>query len=151
MLEQRDLEAIAHLVERMRQMEEKICNKLDKINMQIESLLDNLECREDLLKMVIIFDEEKVEREGKYNLKKMYASINQSFTKAGLKVESDGVYWDNGGEEDLNEFMVLASALSSQDWFVESIKRWDWYQGDLREPENLIKTFELSKRGSDYE
>ena len=97
------------------------------------------------LKMVIEFDEGKINKEGKYDVRKMYASLRKSFEGAGLKTVTDGVFVDNGNEEDLNEFMALATVFSKIDWFTSSIKRWDWYEDDWEEPENLIETFELVK------
>ena len=39
-----------------------------------------------MLKMIIEFDEEKIKKEGKYDLQKMYACLAERFTKKGLKV-----------------------------------------------------------------
>ncbi len=97
------------------------------------------------LKMVIEFDEEKIKKEGRYDLHKLYANLRKSFEGAGLKTVTDGVFVDNGNEEDLNEFMALASVFSKIDWFTSAIKRWDWFQEDMEEAEDLIKTFELTK------
>lgn len=97
------------------------------------------------LKMVIEFDEEKIKKEGRYDLHKLYASLRKSFEGVGLKTVTDGVFVDNGNEEDLNEFMALASVFSKIDWFTSSIKRWDWFQEDMEEAEDLIETFELTE------
>lgn len=97
-----------------------------------------------MLKMVIELDEEKIKKEGKYDLQKMYAHLDENFVKSGLKVEELGVYTDNGNEYDLNEFMALATVLSDVEWFKKYIKTWDWYEEDLTEPENLLKTFEMA-------
>lgn len=98
-----------------------------------------------MLKMVIEFDEEKIKEEGKYDVQKMYAHLDENFVKSGLKVVAQGGYTDSGNEEDLNEFMALATVLSDVEWFIKYVKKWDWYEEDLTEPEDLIKTFELTK------
>lgn len=96
-----------------------------------------------MLKMVIEFDEDKIKREGKYDLQKMYASLYERFTEEGLRVEKNGVYVDGGKESDLMSFMVIATALPGIEWFRKYIKKWDWYEEDWEEPENLIDTFEM--------
>ncbi len=97
-----------------------------------------------MLKMVIEFDEEKVKKEGKYDLQMMYDCLAKRFTDNGLQVVEKGVYVDKGEEEDLISFMVIASVLPRKDWFVRYVKQWLWYE-ESEIPNNLIKTFELVK------
>ncbi len=98
-----------------------------------------------MLKMVIEFDEEKIKDDGKYDLQKMYACLAERFTENGLKVLENGVYIDEGKEKDLMHFMAIATSLPGIEWFKRYIKKWDWYEDDWDEPEDLIETFELMK------
>lgn len=96
-----------------------------------------------MLKMIIEFDEEKIIREGKCDLQKMHACLTERFTKSGLQVKENGIYIDSERDNDLIHFMAIATALSEIEWFKRYIKKWDWYEEDWEEPENLIDTFEL--------
>ena len=100
---------------------------------------------EHTLKMVIEFDEEKIEKEGKYDLQRMYAHLAERFTENGLMVVKNGIYVDGGNEKDLMYFMAIATSLPGIEWFKRYIKKWDWYEDDWEEPEDLIDTFELVK------
>lgn len=105
------------------------------------------------LKMVIEFDEEKIKKEGRYDLHKLYASLRKSFEGVGLKTVTDGVFVDNGNEEDFfigngnsEDFSNFAKAviyLRSQEWFLNIVKRWKLYMEN--ETDDLAKFYKKRK------
>ena len=97
-----------------------------------------------MLKMVIEFDGEKIKQGNPTALNDMYGLLDNAFEKRNLKVCGNGVYTDNGNEEDLFQFMVLAGILSKKEWFVKFIKKWLWYE-ESDVSQDLIKTFEIAR------
>ena len=96
-----------------------------------------------MLKMVVKFDKEKA-KEDAIAVEQLYSKLDKRFAKRNLKVCENGVYVDKGNEEDLMQFMIMASALAGIEWFVKYIKQWFWYE-ESEEPEDLIKVFELAR------
>ena len=76
-----------------------------------------------MMKMLIKFDEQKVEREGKYDLEKMNKVIDKEFLDMGVTKDENGVYV-NG---DFESFGSMIFALKKLDWFVENVSEWLWY------------------------
>lgn len=100
-----------------------------------------------MLEMRIEFDEERLNADN-MSVEEFYSHLDEKFRRRGLNICEKGVYRDNGDEDDLFQFMVLAGACSEFDWFVKYVKRWIWYE-DCDTPEDLIKTFELEKMRHD--
>lgn len=101
-----------------------------------------------MLKMVIKFDDEQIKKDNYSGAREFYDIVNGMFKKRNLDVREDGVYTDNGkedGEEDdLFNFMVLAGVLLHTDWFVKHVEQWLWYE-ESDVPSNLIQKFEIAR------
>lgn len=95
-----------------------------------------------MLKMVIKFDEKKVEENG-FSLPQINAYLNEFVSERNLVCCEEGVYTDNGNEDDDTfSFMVIASVLSKKEW-MKCASEWSWYENsDI--PDDLIKKFELA-------
>lgn len=109
-----------------------------------------------MMKMLIKFDNEKVEREGKYDLEKMNRIIDEEFASMGVTKDKDGLYV-NG---DFGSFGSMIFALQKLDWFMDNIVEWLWYDSDGKpDPEDYsvedLATHYLEERrrerGKNYE
>jgi len=86
-------------------------------------------------------DEEKILREGEYNLEAMYAKIEELATKrAGLTKVSKNHYEFRGEKNAQAHLGILVfNCLLHCDWFTKNVKSWEWlgdsndenYVGDL--------------------
>ena len=76
-----------------------------------------------MMKMLVELDENKILREGKYNLAKMNAFISNAFEKRNMVKDAENWYV-NGNFESCGS---LALILSHKEWFMTNVKRWLWY------------------------
>ena len=82
--------------------------------------------------MKIQMDEEKILREGKINLQKVYAALDRIFAKYSLvkgETEPDGTltYWGTESNKDFGRFCMAANNLEDVNtWFVPNCKKWIW-------------------------
>ncbi|MEG0614124.1 MAG: hypothetical protein RR540_00090 [Oscillospiraceae bacterium] len=96
-----------------------------------------------MLKVEIVMDEEKILAEGKYPLKDVYFTLDKVFFSKKLKKLGEGIYCDNGSEQDFANLWVVIFALQEQEWFADNVKKWLWYNdhgGKIQEvePEDLL-------------
>ncbi|MCL2019628.1 MAG: hypothetical protein FWG70_07700 [Oscillospiraceae bacterium] len=88
-----------------------------------------------MIRMEIEFDEEKVKRENKYDIDKMWAKVDEfMLVKYKLKKTAPGVYSDYPGYDGYGKFFVFTAHFEKRDWFMNSLKRWDWVEYDEDEP-----------------
>lgn len=83
-------------------------------------------------------DEEKILRENKYDLDKMYKAIEEMATKrAGLTKVSKNHY-EFRGEKDAQAHLgiLVFNCLLECDWFTKNVKSWEWL-GDSND-ENYV-------------
>ncbi|MEG2814020.1 MAG: hypothetical protein RSA79_05400 [Oscillospiraceae bacterium] len=83
-----------------------------------------------MLKVEIVMDEEKILAEGKYSLEDIYFTIDELFAKKNLKKIDNGVYSDNGSDQDYANLWINISALRKAEWFMSNTKKWLWYNSD---------------------
>lgn len=76
-----------------------------------------------MMKMLIKFDEEKIEREGEYDLEKIEEFLNKEFSEMGIYKDEEGLY-TNGN---FVTFGSMIMALSKMDWFLDNATEWLWY------------------------
>ena len=87
--------------------------------------------------MKIQMDEEKILREGKINLQKVYAALDRIFAKYNLvkgETEPDGTlnYLGTESNKDFGRFTTVAINLEDVNtWFAPNCKKWLW--GDNEE------------------
>lgn len=81
-----------------------------------------------MLKMIIRMDDNKINGEKKYRLRKIYRTIDNAFTKTGLSRMEDMsgslVYRDNGQSKDYGLFGKMVNVLKRQPWFMENVAEW---------------------------
>ena len=93
-----------------------------------------------MFKMEIAFDEEKIERENKYDLAKMWAKVDEFMLgKYKLKKTAPGVYSDYPGYDGLGLFMAFATRFEDHDWFLFNLKKWDLLEIDMDYPEDIYR------------
>lgn len=84
-----------------------------------------------MMKMLIKFDKEKIEREGKYDFENMNRIIDEEFASIGIIKDDEGVYV-NG---DFGSFGSMIFALQKVDWFLDNVTEWLWYDsGYIEDP-----------------
>ena len=86
-------------------------------------------------KMLIQLDVEKIEREDKYDINKMWELIDEVFAERQCtkEVNADGSVMYTGTSKDDNYFGNFSSAyiiLRQKRWFFENVKDWHWYDND---------------------
>ena len=100
-----------------------------------------------LLGTRFILDEEKILREDKYDLDKMYEIIEEMANKCGLIKIDKNTYHCKGDREDLGRLgSFVHGGLLECDWFTLNVKEWEW----LSEKEgntNLISANKARKEG----
>ncbi len=111
-------------------------------------LEENCKIREQdknvILKMIIRFDEEKMNEDGQYNLRNIFDYLNKFASEHHLTVCEDGVYTDSGDEEkDTYSFMLMGGVLAQQEW-MKYASEWIWYEkSDV--PEDLLKVYNIHR------
>lgn len=87
-----------------------------------------------MMKMLIQLDEEKVLKDGKYDLDDMWRLIGKRFVEYGCTVErqSDGSVVYSGTE--YNDYYTAINLginfLEVQPWFAKYCTKWIWYDND---------------------
>ena len=80
-----------------------------------------------LLGTRFILDEEKILKEDKYDLNKMYEIIEEMANQCGLIKIDKNTYHCKGDREDLARLGVfLYDGLIERDWFTLNVKEWEW-------------------------
>lgn len=80
-----------------------------------------------LLGTRFILDEEKILRENKYDLEKIYEAIDGIAKHSGMIKIDKNTYHCKGDEDDLGCLGVFVyKNLIECDWFTLNVKEWDW-------------------------
>ena len=80
-----------------------------------------------LLGTRFILDEEKILKEDKYDLNKMYEIIEEMANQCGLIKIDKNTYHCKGDREDLGRLGVfIHRGLVKSDWFTLNVKEWEW-------------------------
>lgn len=82
--------------------------------------------------MKIILDEEKIAREGKYDIEKINEYLDIQYKKLNIHKDSEGFLV--GGN--FTTYASIATGFSKKDWFRENVKVWEWYDSDDGTDEN---------------
>ena len=100
-----------------------------------------------LLGTRFVLDEEKILRENKYDLDKMYAKIEEMAKECGLIKIDKNTYHCKGDKEDLARLggFVLDYLVESE-WFTLNVKEWECLDSDEGN-ENMINYFQSKNRG----
>lgn len=86
-----------------------------------------------MMKMLVVMNEDKILREGRYDLNKINAYLEKLFSKRGMTRVEDNWY-GNGNFTTCGSLIVK---LSSTEWFMDNIEQWLWYDTEDRSMEDL--------------
>ena len=80
-----------------------------------------------LLGTKIVLDEEKILKEGKYNLENMYKTIDEFAKESGMIKIDKEVYHCKGAKYDLGCMtLFIYKYLIDSEWFTKNVKEWIW-------------------------
>ena len=101
-----------------------------------------------MLKMLIELDENKLLTEKKYDLESIKQIIHDSCATRGIYMDNEGFYV--GGT--FGKFGGLILGLSKEEWFMENVSKWLWYNSDeSNNPEDfIIEDIQATIRGKGY-
>ncbi len=95
----------------------------------------------------IVMDEDKIRREGKYDLDKVYQNIDELAEYAGLIKKNKYTYICQGNEKDLAALAIFNfHKLVEAEWFTKNVKEWTWINKEEGD-ENLIEHFKNEHEG----
>lgn len=86
-----------------------------------------------MMKMLVVMNEDKISREGKYDLGKINAYLEKLFLKRGMTQDEDNWYI-NGNFTTCGSLIVK---LSSTEWFIDNVEQWLWHDTDDGSTEDL--------------
>jgi virulence-associated protein VapD len=91
-------------------------------------------------KVRVVFDEQKILQEKRYSLSKISKAVDSVFVdRYGLVKGEDGFYLESGNSDDFTGFWSAILLLKDQDWFMENVKTWLWYNSDdSLNPEDFV-------------
>ena len=102
-----------------------------------------------MFKTEIAIDEEKVIREGIYDLDEIYNVLDTTFAQYNLpRIEAEGntrIYRDNDGEKDFAVMWNLNLSLAEKEWFNCYVDKWIWTINDNPDDPDDIETEDLIK------
>jgi hypothetical protein len=88
-----------------------------------------------MFKDVIVMDDEKILREGKFPLENIYYSVYQIFIKHGFLSEAGNDwsakpmrFYGVNGHGDIQAAMLVVCELRNAPWFLEYVKEWIAYE-----------------------
>ena len=95
----------------------------------------------------IVMDEDKIRREGKYDLDKLYQNIDELAEYAGLIKKNKYTYDCQGNEKDLAALAIFNfHKLVEEEWFTKNVKEWIWIN-KKEGNEDLIEHFKKENEG----
>lgn len=87
-----------------------------------------------MLKMLIQMNSDKITHEEKYSILGITQTIDATFAKMGLLKLSDSsgslIYCDTGDARDFGRFGAIVNALKKQQWFMDNVSEWIFYDSD---------------------
>lgn len=79
----------------------------------------------------VVLNDEKIECEGIYNLRKVYASADNVFVEQAGMVKEGNFYIDNNPYDGMGIGMDCIFLLAGKQWFRDCVKELRWYR-DIR-------------------
>jgi hypothetical protein len=96
----------------------------------------------------IILDEEKIKREGKYNLDKMYYALAEYAKRNNLIVKDKNTFVCPNSKHDLAYLGNYAyDYLAKLEWLSGNVKEWTWFCEEDDYSEDMIKLCKKYKVG----
>ncbi|WP_297942279.1 hypothetical protein [uncultured Campylobacter sp.] len=97
----------------------------------------------------IVLDEDKILREGKYNLAKVYQAIDRLARECNLVKKDKFTYLCK--EDDELDFPHLGKfthfGLMDQKWFMENLIEWTWLDSEEGDSNLIADYIELKEEG----
>jgi hypothetical protein len=90
--------------------------------------------------MQIKMDDDKIRMEKKYDLEKIYATIDQfMIDKLHLVKSDDGFYLGSGNGKDFSYFGLAFNTLRKKSWFMDNVKTWLYFNSDASDdPDDFV-------------
>ena len=85
-----------------------------------------------MMKMKVVMDEDRIAKEDKYDLMKIYSYHDRLFQKRGMTREEG--WYINGTFSSCGAVIIN---LISNDWFLSNVDEWIWYDEDDGSIEDL--------------
>jgi len=79
-----------------------------------------------IYKMLLEFDEDKVLKEGKYDLDKMKAFVNEICENRGVQRDEEGMYVSRKYET----IAAVTTILRHTDWCLDNASKWIWFRSN---------------------
>lgn len=89
-----------------------------------------------MMKMEIKLDEERIKRDGEYDIDELWARIDKEFENACVKeVQPDGSVMYSGipDKDYYTDINVAAMVFKHTQWFAKYCIKWIWYDNDDNE------------------
>ena len=106
-----------------------------------------------MIKVKIVLDEEKIIRERKYSLEKIWNVIDNAFLSKNIRIEEKGLYVGTDHPHDYANFGLVCMGLEDQEWFFTNVKEWKFFNNAMLEnkyeyaEEDFLKQAKLYKAG----
>lgn len=82
-------------------------------------------------KVQVVLDEQKIAREGQYSISKIAQAVDNVFVERfGLIKGQEGFYHESKLGNDFSNFWGAILLLKDQDWFMDNILTWLWFNSD---------------------
>lgn len=100
-----------------------------------------------LLGTRIVLDEEKIIREGKYDLESIHKAIDEYAEESGMIKVDKETYHCKGDKYDLGCITIfLYGCLIDSEWFTKNVKEWIWIS-EKEGNSDLISFLKKEKEG----
>jgi virulence-associated protein VapD len=84
-----------------------------------------------MIKMQIVMDDDKITNENRCSVDKIYAALdNYLVDRLQMKKAEGGFYLGADQHRDFSRFGRAFSMLSDQDWFLDNVKTWLYFNSD---------------------
>ncbi len=106
-----------------------------------------------MIKVKIVLDEEKILREKKYDIEKMWDAIDGAFLSKNIMIEEKGWYYGTNHPHDYSNFGLVCLALEKEFWFMDNVIEWKYYINDTPDnddftEEDFLAQAKVHKAGS---
>jgi len=88
-----------------------------------------------MIKMKIVLDEEKMLHEG-YDIEHTWNLIDELFQRLELSKAEKGYYMGSNKSTDFAHFGLAGIKLGEQDWFLDNVIEWLWFNNDMSSNKN---------------
>ena len=84
-----------------------------------------------MLQMQVVLDIEKINQDKVYNAEKIQQAIDSVLLSEYKLVKTAGdIYLGSGSEDDYASFWNAILTLKDEEWFLNNVKTWLWFNSD---------------------